>query len=382
MTHPFRLIAIFKCINYTLTPGPQPLAPSPLKTTAKSLEKCCQQLLFSLALTLPLAIAAGCASNPTPPTVPATPESPAVSPVATGKQVAVLLSGPANDDSWNSAANKAVEALKAEGIDAVAAESVTEADAPRILRQYAEQGYRLVVAHGFQYRDAVFQVAKDYPRTHFAWAGGMNGTAENVADYEQPFYQGAYLVGLVAAELSKSGKMGALYGFDVPACHAMGQAMLAAAKTVKPSATLTSTAVGDWGDVAKAKEAALAQADTGVDYWIACGQGPALGAIEAVKQKKAGYTTGYVGNMSKLAPEAVATSIVWDMVPIFKQMLADIDAGTFARKYYRFGVPEGVIKVEVNPAFQDRLGADKMKSIQKAQEAIASGQMKVPFVPK
>lgn len=340
--------------------------------------------LFSLALTLPLAFVAGCASPPTPSASPTATTSSTASPTATAnvKQIAVLLSGPANDDSWNSAANKAVEALKQEGIDAVASESVAEADAPRVLRQYAEQGYKLVVAHGFQYRDAVFQVAKDYPKTHFAWAGGINGTAENVADYEQPFYQGAYLVGLLGAQLSKNGKLGALYGFDVPACHAMGQAMLTAAKTLKPSATLTATAVGDWGDVAKAKEAALAQADAGVDYWVACGQGPALGAIEAVKQKKTGYTTGYVGDMAKLAPEAIASSIVWDMVPIFKQMLSDINSGAFAKKYYQFGVPQGVIKVEINPALQDKLGTQKLQTIEQVQSEIETGKLKVPFVPK
>lgn len=340
--------------------------------------------LLSLALTIPLTLFAGCSSTPTSSTSPAASPNPAASPTTQtgGKQIAVLLSGPANDDSWNSAANKAVEALKKEGIDAVASESVAEADAPRVLRQYAEQGYKLVVAHGFQYRDAVFQVAKDYPKTYFAWAGGINGTAENVADYEQPFYQGAYLVGLLGAQLSKNGKLGALYGFDVPACHAMGQAMLTAAKTVKPSATLTATAVGDWSDVAKAKEAALAQADAGVDYWVACGQGPALGAIEAVKQKKTGYTTGYVGDMAKLAPEAIASSIVWDMVPIFKQMLSDIDSGAFAKKYYQFGVPQGVIKVEVNPNLKDKLGPQTLQTITQVQSEIETGKLKVPFVPQ
>ena len=112
------------------------------------------------------------------------------------------------------------------------------------------------MAHSFSYQDAVFEVAAEAPKTNFAWAGGIGQTAANVSDYDQPFYEPAYLVGILAGHVSQSGHLGALYGFDIPVCHAMGEAMLAGAKTVNPEATLTVTAVGDWGDVSAAKEAA------------------------------------------------------------------------------------------------------------------------------
>ncbi|WP_421659498.1 BMP family ABC transporter substrate-binding protein [Leptothermofonsia sp. ETS-13] len=94
----------------------------------------------------------------------------------------------------------------------------------------------------------------------------MKKTGKNVADYDQPFYQGASMVGLVAAKLSKTGKLGAIYGFDIPVCHSMGEAMLAGAKTERPDVKLVASAAGDWYDVTKGKEAAIAQADTGVDF--------------------------------------------------------------------------------------------------------------------
>ena len=179
------------------------------------------------------------------------------------------------------------------------AESVADADVARVMRDYVDQGFNVIVAHSFSYQDAVFEVAAEAPETNFAWAGGIGQTAQNVSDYDQPFYEPAYLVGILAGHVSKSGHLGALYGFDIPVCHAMGEAMLAGARTVNPEATLTVTAVGDWGDVAAAKEAGLAQVDTaGVDYWIGCGEGPTLGSIEAAKEK-GGHATGYVGDMSR-----------------------------------------------------------------------------------
>ncbi|CAN5670873.1 BMP family ABC transporter substrate-binding protein [soil metagenome] len=336
---------------------------------------------LGLAIALPLLALTACASNSTTTeadseTTEATAESSA-EPV----KMALVLSGSSNDQSWDQAAFDAGEELKAEGVEVAVSEAVDPANAAGVLRQYASEGYDLIVAHSFSYQDAVFEVAQEFPDVNFAWAGGIDGTAENVADYDQPFYQGAYLVGLVAAELSKTGQLGALYGFDIPACHAMGEAMLAGAKSVRPDVTLVTTAVGDWYDVAKAKEAALSQAETGVDYWIGCGQGPTLGEIEAAKDVD-GYATSYVGDMSSLGPEVVAANLIWNMEPLFQEMLGDTAADTFADKYYQLGVPDDVITVEVNPEFESQVGSETLSQVKETEADIASGKLEVPFVPE
>ena len=332
---------------------------------------------LGFAVALPVAALTACTS-PGPQSDAETAESASSS---DSFQMAIVLSGSSNDQSWDQAAFEAGEALEAEGVDVAFSEAVDPANAAAVLRQYAEEGYDLIVAHSFSYQDAVFEVAQEFPDVNFAWAGGIEGTAENVADYDQPFYQGAYLVGLIAAELSKTGQLGALYGFDIPACHAMGEAMLAGAQSVRPEATLTSTAVGDWYDVAKAKEAALSQSETGVDFWIGCGQGPTLGEIEAAKEVD-GYATGYVGDMSSLGPEVVASNIIWNMEPLFQAMIDDTSADSFANQYYQLGVPDDVITVEVTPEFQDEIGDEVISQVKETKAEIAEGKTEVPFVPE
>ncbi len=342
--------------------------------------------VLSLLLVTPVMVLAAC--GPTPTTTespsPATGSSPAASsPSTEGKagKFALILNGPPTDKSWNQRAYEAALALKAKGVDVVISESVPPGDSERVLRQYAEAGYSPIVAHSFNYGDPVFKVAKEYPKINFAYAGGIGKVTENVADYDQPFYQGAYLVGIVGAKLSKTGKFGALYGFDIPVCHAMGEAMLAGAKTINPKATLTSAATGNWDDVAKAKEAALSQAETGVDFWIGCGQGPTIGQFEAAKTK-GGFATSYVGDMSSLAPDVVAVNLLWDMEPLFMKMIEDTKDGKYASQFYKLGVADGVIKVEVNPAFKDKVGADQIKLIEETTKKISTGEVKVPFVGK
>jgi basic membrane protein A and related proteins len=296
--------------------------------------------------------------------------------------VALVLIGPKNDGSWAAAAYSALEAEAAKGSRTAFAESVPDADVARVMRDYVDQGFGVIVAHSFSYQDAVLEVAAEAPETNFAWAGGIDQTSGNVSDYDQPFYEPAYLVGILAGHVSQSGRLGALYGFDIPVCHAMGEAMLAGATTVNPDATLTVTAVGDWGDVSAAKEAGLAQVDTaGVDYWIGCGEGPTLGSIEAARET-GGYATGYVGDMSELGPETVLASIVWNMEPIFDRLIEQTAAGSFEGEFIRYGVKEGALDIVLNPKLAPNVPDAANAAIDEARAAIKAGTLEVPFVPQ
>jgi basic membrane protein A len=337
-------------------------------------------LMALAALAILVLVVMGCGGAAPAPATTAPVAAPTTASAATGG-IAVVLTGPWQDHSWNEAGYNAVQALKAKGVRTAWSDNVADADAARVLRQYADQGYAMIVAHSFSFQDAAFQVAKEYPKINFAWGGGINKTDKNVADYDQPFYEAAYPAGIIAGYMSKSGKLGALYGFDIPVCHGMGQAFLAGAKTVNPNATLITTAVGDWVDVAKAKEAALAQADAGVDYWVQCGEGPSLGAIEAAKER-GGYITGYVGDMSGAGPTTVVVNIYWDLEPMFSKMLADTQNGTFNGPYYRFGVAEGAMTLKYNDALKSKVPPDALKAADQALADIKAGKLKVEFVPK
>jgi basic membrane protein A and related proteins len=332
-------------------------------------------LFLALVLILVAACAAPVAS---PATAPETQEEPEAESLG---RIAVLLPGPPDDNSWNEAAYSALLAMEQEGYTIAFSETVADADAARILRSYADQGFQLVIGHSFGYQDAVFQVASEYPDVNFAWAGGIDQTAPNVADYDQPLFEPSYLAGVIAGYMSQSGRLGALYGFDIPVCHSMGEAMLAGARTVNPDATLTVTAVGDWIDVAKAKEAALAQADAGIDFWIECGEGPALGTIEAAKEA-GGFVTGYVGDMTENGPDVVLVNLVWNVKPVFDDMIQRTLDGSFDAPFYQYGIREGAFDVTVNPALADQIPTEALEAMEAAKAQILSEELEVPYVPQ
>lgn len=353
----------------------QKLADYPSKKRRSAMRTPNKLAVVGLILVVVVLLAACAPATATTP-----PEEPAEEEAGAGK-MAVVLTGPWDDNSWNEAGYIAIHKMQDRGVEIAYAENVADADVERVLRTYADQGFEMIVAHSFSYQDATFAVAEDYPDVNFAWAGGINRTAKNVADYDQPFYEAAYAIGVVAGHVSETGVLGALYGFDIPVCHSMGEALLLGAQTVNPDAQLIQTAVGDWVDVAKAKEAALAQAEAGVDFWIECGEGPALGAIEAAKEA-GGYVTGYVGDMIENGPDVVLVNLIWNLEPMFIQMLEDTHAGTFDAPYYRYGVAEGAMQIQFNEALLDQIPAEAVEAANQAMADIAAGTIEVPFIPE
>jgi simple sugar transport system substrate-binding protein/basic membrane protein A len=302
---------------------------------------------------------------------------------AEGIRMAVLLSGTVDDLSWNYQMQQAALKIAEEkGFEVEFSEKVPAADAERVIREYIDRDFNFIIAHSFGYGEAVFKVAPDHPDVNFAWPGGIQRTAENVADYDQPFYQAAYILGVMAGGVSESGTFSFLSGFDIPVCHSMMESFKLGAQQTNPNAEVLYTVMGDWVDVQKAKEAVLAHVDAGADYVASCGFGPTLGAIEAAEEAGI-FASSYVGDMSSIAPNNVLLNMVWDLYPLLSTMVDEIEADTFQPgKWYTLGVAEGSLRVEINSALADEVPASAREQADEVIDQIEAGTFEVPYVPE
>lgn len=301
-----------------------------------------------------------------------------------GISVALVMPGEINDLSWNQQMYSGAKALEDEGLisELSFTELVPEGDAERAIRGYAEDGIDLIVAHSFGYGETAKAVGADFPDVAFAWGGGIGGQEGNVADYAQPFHEAYYLLGILAGGASTTGVLGGAGGFDIPACHSLIEAFYLGAQEVNPDARGVTTYTGDWIDVAIGKEAASAAAADGADVFGACGEGPVLGQIELARENDL-LATGYVGDMSELAPDNVMASMVWDTAALLRPMIDDINAGTFTpAKEYRVGVADAGLIVEINDGLTDRISADAMELFDTRLQEIIDGSFEVPFIPE
>lgn len=325
-------------------------------------------------------VIAGCGSSGSSSSAGATPSS---SKPSSGKvKVALVLPCQPNDLTWCQAGYTAAKRLASEGLISLQyttdAPSDTASITP-ILAQYAQKGNQLVIADS-TWEPAVLPLAKRFSSTDFANAIGTH-TATNVATYNEPIYQAAYLAGMVAAGLSKSGVLGGVAALQIPLCTAELNAFQAGAKRVDPKDKELFTYTGNFNDTGAGQQATLGQARQGADVFVACGNGPSEGMISAIKgTSKLGFT--YVGNQSPLAPKNVVGGLDYDLYPYFKAMVDAVKSGTFRPgKAYNLGYAQGAFKLVLNPQLTSRIPKAVLAKMEAVQKQIDQGKFTVPYQP-
>lgn len=289
-----------------------------------------------------------------------------------GFKVALILPGRADDLSWNQAAyegmNKAVETTTLD-VDLSIVEQVYDpVDIEPALRDYAQQGFDLIIGHGFQFMEPIIKVAEEYPDINFAIGTGYK-IADNVSVYDVKLEEGGYLMGLIAGTLTQSNIVGQVGGADVAEIHRGHAAFMIAAQSVNPGVNVLTSFVGDFNDIAGGKEAALSQIDAGADILWTTGDGIGLAVINACADRGLSCM-GNVANVIEAAPETVLATYVYDWSPIFIQMMEETVAGTFGNDFYFIDLANDGVYVLFNEAKQDMIPADLQTKLDEAVEGL------------
>ncbi len=244
-------------------------------------------------------------------------------------KVAAIYTVPV-EQQWVSRIDKALKAAVARGdIEYVFSENVANADYERVMRQYAEKGNTLIVGESFAVEDAARRVAKDYPKVAFLMGSSKGPQAPNFSVFDNYIQEPAYLSGLVAGGMSKSGKIGMVGGFPIPEVNRLMNAFMAGVREINPKTEFTITFINSWFDPPKAKEAAFAMIDKGADVMYA----ERFGVSDAAKERKV-LAIGNVINTQSQYPDTVVASALWNMEPTIDAALAAVKAGKFAAEDY------------------------------------------------
>jgi basic membrane protein A len=206
-----------------------------------------------------------------------------------------------------------VALLKAKGQLGVSykwSESVKASDFGRVLREYAERGSDLIMGDAFTDEQAARRVAKAYPKVAFVMGSGVGPADPNFGVFDNWIHEPAYLSGMIAGKLTKTNTVGAVAAMPIPEVNRLVNAFAAGAKEVNKKAKVKFSFIDSFFDPPKAKEAALAQIEAGVDAIFA----ERFGVIEAAKDKGI-VAFSNMSDQSSLAPDTVVTGPVWDMWP-------------------------------------------------------------------
>jgi basic membrane lipoprotein Med (substrate-binding protein (PBP1-ABC) superfamily) len=277
-------------------------------------------------------------------------------------KVAAIYTVPV-EQQWVSRIDKALKAAVARGeIEYVFSEKVANADYERVMREYAEKGHTLIVGESFAVEAAARKVAKDYPKVSFLMGSSGKPQAPNFAVFDNYIQEPAYLSGLIAGGVSKSGKIGMVGGYPIPEVNRLMNAFMAGVKEVNPKAEFMVTFINSWFDPPKAKEAAFAMIDKGADVMYA----ERFGVSDAAKERKV-LAIGNVINTQAQYPETVVASALWNMEPTIDLAIKTVKAGKFkAEDYGPYSMmmhkgselsPLGTFEGKVPKAIMDKVAA-------------------------
>lgn len=291
-------------------------------------------------------------------------------------KVALLTPGPVSDSGWCALANNGLMAIKSQLGAEVNQQEALGTKIKDAMRSYAQEGYNLVIGHGFEYNAPGVEVAKDFPKTVFVSSSGGE-TAPNAGAFRFYLEQGFYLAGMMAAGMSKTGTLAMIGGPDVPSIRSTFKAFKAGAQAVNPTINVIETFTGDGADVAKAKQATLAAISQGADLVIHQANAAAQGVFEACKEKGV-MAFGANSDQNSNPSGVVVASAVIVAEPAFVGLARSVKEGTYKGEVQLVGMDQGAIDFVVNPAMQSHIPADVLKRVNDAIADIKSGKLVVP----
>ena len=357
-----------------------------------------KNLLVMLVLTLALVLSAcGGAPAAEEPAAPAVEEPAAEEPAAAEEEapaaeeeapaepfrVAIIMPSSITDLAFSQSMYDALLAVQEEMGGEAAMEIVYSEgmfvvdDAAAAIRDYAAEGYDLVIAHGSQYGSSLQEIAPDFPTTSFAWGTTLNTFSEegitNVFAYEADSHEGGYVNGVIAASLSEAGVIGVVGPIEAGDAALYVKGFVAGAAATNPDVVVNVNWIGSFSDVALAAEAANTHVSAGADVLTGTAQ-MVVGAI-GVAEENGVLWFGTQASQTSLAEDIVVANQVYDWTVVLDQIIANIQNGVYGGEAYTITLANGGLVMDYNGAYE--LPEDVKAAAEAAVAGIIDGSIEI-----
>ncbi len=196
------------------------------------------------------------------------------------------------------------------------------ADAERVIRQFASQGYGLIFGTSFNHMNPMARVAAQFPDIAFEHATGYTQDT-NLAIYHTRAYESRYLVGMVAGMMGDS--MGVVASYPIPEVLRGINAMTLGARSVNPNFTTRVVWISTWFDPGLERTAADALLDQGVDVLAHFTDSPAV--VQAAEDR--GKHVVALGDMAQYGETSHLTALVYNWGPYYVERTQMVLDGTW-----------------------------------------------------
>ncbi len=295
--------------------------------------------------------------------------------------IAILTPEKGTDFGWNQQGVDAAKAAgKAAGVRVIVAEGLGYGDVRPTLRELAEEGADLLIAHASGYNTAAPEISAEQKvavavvDTPAAMVPGL------VTDYTLSGHEGAYLAGRMAAKMSRSGTVGIVVSGEPPSWNSQSAAFAQGVKAEKSDTGVIYAVIGPaaYSDAAGGKRVTESVIAAGADIIFGQGNGSSFGMLQAIETTKAAdgkkvYFIDVIGDKTEIDKGYLLSSVVWDLVPVYTAMIADLRADTFGKTGYSIGLKDNSVRLLQTP----QIPADIWAEISTLRGEIISGAIEV-----
>ncbi|HEY8910006.1 MAG TPA: BMP family protein [Desulfosporosinus sp.] len=300
-------------------------------------------------------------------------------------RIALVLPATVDDLAWGQSMVEGLKAVQktmgADKVEVATSEKLgNPVDAGAAIRQYATQGYDIIIAHGSQYQSVLMDIAKDFPKTTFAYGSGFT-TASNIFAYDPQAQEGGYLLGMLAAMTSKTGTVGIVgpmeSGDAVTYNSGVQQGVTKGKADVKTRVAYT----GSFNDIVGAGNLAKTEMSAGADILTGSSQ-QAVGAMRAVAETKGNYWLSTDMDQSSAAPDTVLAAQAYNWEKVVTKIIDLRKQGILGGQHLILSFADGTIDLKFNPKLADKIPAAAKAAVEQAKADITSGKLKIAVIKK
>lgn len=297
------------------------------------------------------------------------------------KSIAILTPEEGTDYGWNQQGVDAAKAAgEATGVEVILAQGLGYGDVRPTLRELAEEGASLLIAHASGYNTSAPEIAKEL-KVPVAIVDTPDALTKGlIADYTLSGHEGAYLAGRLAAKMSRSKSVGIVVSGEPPSWNSQSAAFAQGVKAENPDVKVTYAVIGPaaYSDAAGGKRVTESVIASGADIIFGQGNGSSFGMLQAVETTKAAdggkvYFIDVIGDKSPIDKGFLLSSVVWNITPVYTAMINDLKADTFGTKSYSIGLKDNSVKLLKTSAIPDNVWSE----VQALREDVISGKIKV-----
>ena len=300
------------------------------------------------------------------------------------KAIAVLVPEQGTDYGWNQQGVDAARAVaEKHGLEFMPAEGLGYGDVRPTLRELAEDGAGLMIAHASGYNTAAPEIAKE-TGVPVAIVDTPEGLVPGlIADYTLSGHDGAYLAGVLAAKMTRTGTVGIVVSGEPPSWNSQSAGFALGVKAGNSGVKIIYAVIGPaaYGDAAGGRRVTGSVISAGADVIFGQGNGSSFGMIQAVETTTATdggkvWFIDVIGDKSSLDKGHLLSSVLWDMTPVYDAMVNDLKGGTFGTKHYEIGLSDNSVRLLKTPHIPDNLWSEMMG----LRDQLISGSVEVDMI--